>query len=269
MSGKKSFWTTLPGIFTAAAGLVTAVAGLIAILYQVGVIGQRQVASPGGPRIEEGARTVPNGDTPSPPPASRGFRVVEAFLRADPIDYSGPCPVAIRFTGRISVVGGSGVVSYKFTRSDGASAPIKTITFDQPGSKDVHISWKLGSTSFTYSGWQAIRIFEPQELESNRASFNIKCKKKSVDKPPLKKPMVSQADYNAVQQIYGAHKLTDDCSEIKRIAKRLTRYYSNNNLVPEDARYSVLYPSKKKVPTIADLARDRYIRVRRVKRTCF
>ena len=100
------------------------------------------------------------------------FRVVEAFLRADPSNHAGPCPVTIHFSGRISVVGGSGTVSYKFIRSDGASAPIQTLHFDSPGSKDIHTTWTLGGP---YTGWQAVHIFEPNEIESERAEFRIQC----------------------------------------------------------------------------------------------
>jgi PEGA domain/Viral BACON domain len=103
------------------------------------------------------------------------FRVVEVFLRADPFDYTGSCPVKIKFSGRISVVGGSGMVSYKFLRSDGASAPIQTLMFDSPGSKYVSTTWTLGASGTDYSGWQSIKIFDPEEQESNKASFKIKC----------------------------------------------------------------------------------------------
>lgn len=104
-----------------------------------------------------------------------GFRIVEASLRADPFDHSGPCPVKINFSGRISAVGGGGTVSYRFLRSDGASAPIQTLTFDSPGSKDVNVTWTLGGPGFTFSGWESIKIIEPQESESNRATFKIQC----------------------------------------------------------------------------------------------
>src|SRR5262245_60160477 len=54
----------------------------------------------------------PANDSSKPSPS--GFRVVEAILRADPFEHNGPCPVTITFSGRISVVGGIGTVSYKF-----------------------------------------------------------------------------------------------------------------------------------------------------------
>lgn len=39
MNDKTSFWTTLPGILTGIAALITATGGIIAVLYQIGVIG--------------------------------------------------------------------------------------------------------------------------------------------------------------------------------------------------------------------------------------
>ena len=110
------------------------------------------------------------------PPPQKGFRVVETFLRADPFDHNGPCPVTIKFSGRISVVGGSGTVAYKFLRSDGASAPVESLVFDSPGSKDVSTTWTLGGAALpTFSGWQALQVLDPQETRSNEARFTIRC----------------------------------------------------------------------------------------------
>jgi hypothetical protein len=110
-----------------------------------------------------------------PDPASASFRVVEAMLRADPFEYHGSCPVTITFSGRISVAGGRGTVSYKFLRSDGASAPVESLVFEAPGSKDVSTTWRLGGPGFAYSGWQAIQIFDPEDVKSKQANFMIQC----------------------------------------------------------------------------------------------
>ncbi len=104
-----------------------------------------------------------------------GFRVVEAFLRADPFEYSGRCPTTIRFSGRISVAGGGGTVSYRFIRSDGASAPVQTLRFESAGSKDVETTWTIGGPGFRFSGWQALKILDPKDLESEKATFTLAC----------------------------------------------------------------------------------------------
>jgi hypothetical protein len=101
--------------------------------------------------------------------------IVETNLRADPSNYMGSCPTTITFSGRISVAGGSGTVSYKFIRSDGASAPVQTLNFASPGSRDIQTTWTLGGTGQTYSGWEAIQIFDPVQQQSNHATFRIAC----------------------------------------------------------------------------------------------
>jgi hypothetical protein len=107
--------------------------------------------------------------------ASSGFRVIEVVLNAAPDDYVGPCPIKIKFSARISVVGGGGIVSYKFLRSDEASGPIKTVRFARPGSKDVSTTWLIGSPTSRFQGWQSIKIFDPNEMESDKAHFKIDC----------------------------------------------------------------------------------------------
>jgi hypothetical protein len=114
---------------------------------------------------------VPAPETPSPPPV--GFRVIEAWLQVDAPVHAGRCPVTLRFRGRISAVGGSATVSYRFLRSDGATGPVHSVTFDSPGSKDVETTWRLGGS---YRGWQALKILDPQEMQSERAAFQVTCR---------------------------------------------------------------------------------------------
>jgi len=80
---------------------------------------------------------------------------------------------------------------------------------------------------------------------------------------------VGQGDYDEVQQIYLVHRSRVDCLEVKRLVERLAGFYSNNNLVPENKRYTVMFPTTKKLPTIADLARDRVTRIQAAKKGCF
>ncbi|HWR20945.1 MAG TPA: hypothetical protein VN444_03685 [Verrucomicrobiae bacterium] len=82
-------------------------------------------------------------------------------------------------------------------------------------------------------------------------------------------PRTAQMDYDAVQALYGKHKRTDDCTEIRRIVAEISEYAGNQQPVPQDARYSVRFPSMKADPTIADLVTDRITRVRSVKAECF
>lgn len=142
-------------------------------LHQVGL----RVTTPDSAQPIYTYALEPDGRCPGhyqPPPPPSGLSATGVSLQADPIDYVGACPVRITFSGRISV-DGSGTVSYKFLRSDGASAPTQTITFDGPGSQDISTTWDLGGTGFTYSGWESIQIIDPQALTSNQAAFSIQC----------------------------------------------------------------------------------------------
>jgi hypothetical protein len=124
------------------------------------------------PEVRRPDRVEPPQEEPRPQPPTNRFRIVEVMLRADPFDFTGPCPKKIVFSGQISVAGSGGVVSYKFLRNDGASAPVETITFDGPGTKYIQTTWQLGAT---YSGWQQIQILDPVEQTSNKAEFNLTC----------------------------------------------------------------------------------------------
>lgn len=169
MADKPSFWHTLPGILTGLAAVVGAVGALVVGLHQAGLLGQGGTPAP----PSEPAPMPAPGSTPTPAPA--GFRIVDMTLRADPFDYRGPCPVRIEFSGRISVAGGGGTVSYKFLRSDGANAPVQTAAFDGPGSQGVKTTWQLGGAGMVFEGWQQIQTFDPEERTSPRARFSIRC----------------------------------------------------------------------------------------------
>jgi hypothetical protein len=136
-----------------------------------------------GTSVPSGSMPTTGNSTQPSPSTAPGFRVVEAILRADPGSYTGLCPTTIKFTGRISVAGGSGDVSYRFIRSDGASSPVERLHFPGPGSADVSTTWTLGGSGFKYSGSQQIQIFDPASLTSEKASFTVACSR--VIKPPF------------------------------------------------------------------------------------
>jgi hypothetical protein len=152
-------------IFAGISGPVLIVGGLL--LHPVSSATTNQGPTGSGSTSGTGTGPAVNPVNPNPPTA---FHVIEAILRADPSDYTGPKPARIQFHGRISAVGGSGTVSFRFIRSDGASAPVQTVTFDGPGSKDVATEWQL---SGDYQGWEAIKTIDPQALESEHATFKV------------------------------------------------------------------------------------------------
>lgn len=179
---RKSFWTTVPGILTALAAVITAVGGLTGV-----AIAQRTTTAPTTTTPTTSAAPV----TTSTPPTTAAPTTtttsststtttttrpaVEATLRADPFSGNATCPVKVTFSGRISLLVGSGTVSYRFLRSDGASAPVQSVTFAGPGSKDVTTTWQLGAPGKRLTGWQQLEILSPVHLTSSQAAFDITC----------------------------------------------------------------------------------------------
>ncbi len=134
---------------------------------------------------------------------------VEATLTADPSSFVGRCPGVIKFTGRITV-SQPGRVQYKFARSDGAFAPIATLNFTAPGSRDVSTTWTIGRD---YEGWESIQVVYPQSVESNKAEFKIQCQR-AVLPPPgglrIKEDCVSfNPQTTTVQNVQGRWKIVD------------------------------------------------------------
>lgn len=104
-------------------------------------------------------------------------------LSAKPSEYAGICPAEIKFRGTITSEK-PGKVQYRFVRSDGTLLPVETLEFGTPGTKEVKGSWMAGdanANAASYSGWQAIRIVYPEELESNAAKFQVTCDQATHD----------------------------------------------------------------------------------------
>jgi WD40 repeat protein len=93
-------------------------------------------------------------------------------LTAEPSSYSGRCPVTIKFTGTISVMGSGGTVKYQFVRSSKEHFEPRELTFDSPGSKEVTDTWRLGETGFIY-GWETIRILELNNWPPRKPSSKL------------------------------------------------------------------------------------------------
>ena len=138
---------------------------------------------------------------------------ISAELRATPETYSGPCPATIKFQGKITVTNITRPplkVQYKFIRSDGAFAPVHTLTFERDGSKPVSDTWTLGGPGLpAYEGWEAIKVVYPRDVESNKANFKIECKAEAA-REPLREDCVSfNPATTEVKQIGGRWKIVD------------------------------------------------------------
>jgi len=108
-------------------------------------------------------------------------KVVRVKVKVDPTKYSGKCPKRFEFTGYITV-DKPGLVKYKWIRSDGARAPIKSIRFRKPGTRKVNSYWQLSAEG---EHWKAIRILSPNKMVSNKAFFALKCRAVATVNPNL------------------------------------------------------------------------------------
>jgi len=126
------------------------------------------------------------------------FTVLGAVLVATPNDYRGKCPANVRFLGEIAIAGRSGVVEYKFVRSDGTESLPQRLTFDGPGSKQVSETRELFSTGvgrdgtpLPIKGWVKIVILQPAPKESDPASFTVNCSGDGSFLPPRRELSVN------------------------------------------------------------------------------
>jgi len=103
-------------------------------------------------------------------------KVTSVTTSVNPPSFDGPCPKMFEFSGVI-VVDSPGVVTFKWLRSDGATAPEQRIEFKQAGKQVVKTTWTLGDATAlpTYEGWQSVQILTPNAIESNKATFKLKC----------------------------------------------------------------------------------------------
>ncbi len=106
---------------------------------------------------------------------SNNLRVTGLTASVSPNNVSGECPKIFDFTGKITV-DKPGTVSYTWLRSDNASGPIKTLKFTEAGTKTVNTNWTLGGSGKSYPNfWQQLKIVNPEEKLSNKASFSLTC----------------------------------------------------------------------------------------------
>jgi hypothetical protein len=100
-------------------------------------------------RLSNQATVTLNCDSPTP-------MVVNISAGVNPTT-SKTCPNTFRFGGMITV-SRAGKVTYRWERSDGATGPVQTLTFNGPGSKAVATQWQLGASG---TFWQRIHVLTP------------------------------------------------------------------------------------------------------------
>jgi hypothetical protein len=102
--------------------------------------------------------------------------VTRAVLTASPPLTRSVCPAKITFTGAITS-DKPGIVTYIFTRSDGATDTlVKKLYFKNAGTLPVSTTWTMGGTTLPfYKGWQAVKVLSPNPLTSDHAPFELRC----------------------------------------------------------------------------------------------
>jgi hypothetical protein len=88
----------------------------------------------------------------------------------DEYPFTGPCPKTIQFFGTIAA-NGPGLVTYRWDRSDGAIAPMQTITFISAGTQTVTNLWTRGEGN----GWQRLHVLTPNDAISSQIDFAMTC----------------------------------------------------------------------------------------------
>jgi hypothetical protein len=121
--------------------------------------------------------------------AAQDIHITAVTLEAQPDSYTGPCPTMIKFVGRVTAKG-KGAIKYTFARSDGGVGPTFTLFFDGGGAtQTVTNAWTLSVASYT--GWQTLKAWASNEVESDRAYFKLSCQgaqRPDPQQPPRQQP---------------------------------------------------------------------------------
>lgn len=115
--------------------------------------------------------------------AGATVRIGGASLRAngqlaENLEYTGPCPVALKFGWGVIATEPT-TVTYTFVRSDGGHSN-GSLTANLPGanrSVPIYDDWELGANTSqfqNYSGWVELHIESPNPV-SQRIAFTIHC----------------------------------------------------------------------------------------------
>jgi hypothetical protein len=99
--------------------------------------------------------------------------VTSVVAKANPANYTGPCPKTVNTSADITVDGPC-TVTYRWERIDGATGPVETLIFSAAGTKTVSTSWMIVvASNVTY--WERVSILTPLPIMSNQATFTITC----------------------------------------------------------------------------------------------
>ena len=101
-------------------------------------------------------------------------QVLNLSSQAQLSSYNGPCPATINLSGE-SKAGGVGKFYWRFYNSIFGSSDIYYEDLMLDGGYIEHSFTGTITSSTSVSGWDEIVVYEPQEMLSNRADFQINC----------------------------------------------------------------------------------------------
>jgi hypothetical protein len=101
--------------------------------------------------------------------------VTAVTARVSMINYSGPCPAKLVFTGTISTSGLlAKPVTYQWLRSDNTKGPERTVKVTG-ATMTVTEPWQLGRAGEQMRVWKKLEILAPTKLTSSQADAAILC----------------------------------------------------------------------------------------------
>lgn len=118
MSEQKSFFTTLPGVFTGLAAVITAVAGLIYALHETGIMPSRETNATQLTAVQpaQPVTVTPKGSAPiaskDPVPVSRGTSVAQKTPVNPKTDRAVKTPVVVAKTPEKETADGWAIIGY-------------------------------------------------------------------------------------------------------------------------------------------------------------
>ncbi len=109
------------------------------------------------------------------------FAVIHVETAVNPPSYSGDCSdpggkhIQFVFTAQITT-NGAGTVTYRWERSDSASAPTQTLTFGAAGTQTVTATWdRWFVPGDNKTGWERVYVDNPNHQYFSKATFTVTC----------------------------------------------------------------------------------------------
>lgn len=87
----------------------------------------------------------------------------------------GRCNITVSVVGTIVTSGGAGTASYQWTRSDGTTSPVQTVTVASgQSSAQVHLNWSFRGRG-TIHATATLRVLSPS-VRASSTSFVYSCR---------------------------------------------------------------------------------------------